>query len=85
MRYAVQVHPRAAREHVELLGDGTLAIWVRAPAVEDQANAAVVALLALRLGLRAREVSLVRGERSRRKLVELPLDVAAVRRVLQAQ
>ncbi len=82
MRYTVQVHPRAATDRVALLEDGTLAVWVRAPAIAGRANAAVVAVLAARLGLRPREVVLVRGERARQKVVELPLDPAAVRRAL---
>ena len=65
-----------------MLEDGTLAVWVRAPAVEGRANEAVCVLLAARLGLRPREVVLVRGERSRQKVVELPLADAAVRRAL---
>jgi uncharacterized protein YggU (UPF0235/DUF167 family) len=53
-----------------------------APAVEGRATAALLALLAARLGLRPRDVALVRGERSRQKLVELPLEAAVVRRAL---
>ena len=79
MRYTVQVHPRAARERVELLADSTLAVWVNAPPSEGRANRAVVALLAVQLNLRPRAVALVAGERGRRKLVELPLDVQEVR------
>jgi hypothetical protein len=82
VRYTVQVHPRAATDRVALLEDGTLAVWVRAPAIAGRANAAVVAVLAARLGLRPRDVTLVRGERGRRKLIDLPLDPAAVRRAL---
>jgi uncharacterized protein len=82
MRYVVQAHPRAAQQRVELLKDGTLAVWVRAPAVDGRANDALVAALAARLGLRPRDVQLVRGDRSRHKIVELPLDAATVRRRL---
>jgi uncharacterized protein YggU (UPF0235/DUF167 family) len=67
---------------VALRDDGGLEVWVRAPAVERRANAALVALLAARLGVRPREVALVRGERGRHKVVELPLDDAAVRLAL---
>jgi uncharacterized protein len=84
VRYAVRVHPRAARERIALQADGTLEVWVTAPAVEGRANAAVVALLATRLGLRPRDVALVRGERGRQKVVELPLDAAGVRQALGA-
>jgi uncharacterized protein YggU (UPF0235/DUF167 family) len=73
LRVAVEVHPGARREHVELRADGGLAVWVRARAREGQANAALVALLAERLGLRRAQVAVLRGERARQKLVELPL------------
>ncbi|HLH21095.1 MAG TPA: DUF167 family protein [Chloroflexota bacterium] len=84
VRYAVRVHPRAARERLALHEDDALEAWVTAPAVEGRANAALLALLAARLRLRRREVTLLRGERGREKLVELPLDPAAVRRALDA-
>ncbi|HZR98059.1 MAG TPA: DUF167 family protein [Chloroflexota bacterium] len=83
MRYTVHVHPRAARERVALREDGALEAWVTAPPVAGRANAALLALLATRLGLRPREVALVRGERGRQKLVELPLDAAVVRQLLE--
>ena len=82
MRYAVRAHPRAARARVILGADDTIEVWITAPAVEGRANAALVTALAERLGLRPREVVLVRGERGRNKIVELPLDVASLRRAL---
>jgi uncharacterized protein (TIGR00251 family) len=82
VRYTVYVHPRASRDKVALRDDGALEVWVRAPAVEGRANQAVLALLAARLRLRPRTVTLVRGEHGRQKLVELPLDAAAVRQAL---
>jgi len=83
VRFTVRAHPRAARARVALTADDTLEVWVTAPAVEGRANAAILTLLAERLGLRTREVVLVRGERARQKLVELPLDTAAVRQALE--
>jgi uncharacterized protein (TIGR00251 family) len=82
VRYAVRAHPRAARPRVILAADDTIEVWVTAPAVEGRANAALVTALAERLGLRSREVVLVRGERGRNKIVELPLDLASLRRAL---
>jgi uncharacterized protein YggU (UPF0235/DUF167 family) len=84
VRFAVRVHPRASRERVVLAADDLLEVWVTAPAVDGRATRAVLALLAARLGLRPWEVALVRGERAREKLVDLPLDTAAVRRALTA-
>ena len=83
MRFRVRAHPRAARARVALTADDTLEVWVTAPAIEGRANTAILTLLAERLGLRVREVVLVRGERGRQKIVELPLSTAAVRQALE--
>jgi uncharacterized protein len=82
VRYSVRAHPRAARARVVLGSDDTIEVWVTAPAVEGRANAALVTALAERLRLRSRDVVLVRGERGRTKIVELPLDPASLRRAL---
>jgi uncharacterized protein (TIGR00251 family) len=82
VRYTVHVHPRAGRERVTLRPDGALEVWVTAPAVEGRANAALLALVAARLGLRPREVALVRGERGRQKVIDVPLEPDAVRQAL---
>jgi uncharacterized protein len=71
MTVSVQVHPGASRASISLLSDGSLDVRLRARAVEGQANAALVELLADRLGLRRREVEIVAGERSRRKRVRI--------------
>jgi uncharacterized protein (TIGR00251 family) len=70
---SVRVHPGASREGVILLPDGSLDVRLRARAVEGQANAGLLALLADRLGLRRREVEIVSGERSRQKRIRLDL------------
>lgn len=71
MTVSVRVHPGASREGITLLPDGSLDVRLRARAVEGQANAALVDLLADRLGLRRREVEIVAGERSRQKRVRI--------------
>ena len=53
--------------------DGALKIKIAAPAVDGAANRALIAFLAERLGLRQRDVTLVRGQSSKRKLVHLDL------------
>jgi uncharacterized protein (TIGR00251 family) len=68
---SVRVHPGASREEIVLLPDGSLDVRLRARAVEGQANAALVELLADRLRLRRREVEIVVGERSRQKRVRI--------------
>ena len=49
----------------------TLELWVTAPAVEGAANRAVLAAVAEWAGVRAGDVRLVSGERSRSKVVEI--------------
>jgi uncharacterized protein (TIGR00251 family) len=71
MTVSVRVHPGASREGISLLPDGSLDVRLRARAVEGQANAALVELLADRLRLRRREVEIVAGERSRQKRVRI--------------
>ena len=78
----VLIVPRASREKIGPVTGGRLKIAVTAPPVEGDANAAVVALLAWALGVPRRNVSVVRGEASRRKTVRIagvtPAQVAAL-------
>jgi uncharacterized protein YggU (UPF0235/DUF167 family) len=78
----VEAHPGAKLQRIELVGQ-TLRVWVRARAVDGQANAAVEESLAQAFGLRNRQVRIVSGLRSRRKTVEIDLaDVDEARRRL---
>ena len=68
----MRVRPRARR--TKLMGfraDGMLVVAVAAPPEDGRANEAVVALLGDSLGVRARDISIVLGERSREKVVEV--------------
>ena len=68
---AVRVTPRARSD--EILGerDGVLRVRVSAPPVDDRANAAVCRLIAKRVGVRPQSVAVVRGARSREKVVRV--------------
>lgn len=66
----VQVHPCSRREAVRFVG-GMLHLWVMAPPVEGAANMAVVDLLAQRLGIARRQVSLARGAAARHKQIRI--------------
>jgi uncharacterized protein YggU (UPF0235/DUF167 family) len=80
LKLSVQAHPGARVERIELVDDDTLGVWVRARAVDGQANAAIERVVAAALRLRPREVRLVAGRTSRRKILEIDLDgVDAVR------
>ncbi len=81
----VSVAPNARRTTVEGLHDGALRIRLAAPPVEGKANAALVAWLAVALGLPRRGVRLRHGQASRRKLVEIDADADAVAAWLSRQ
>ncbi len=85
MEVRVRLTPRAARPKVELRADGSLAVHVSAPPVDGQANAALVKAVAKALGLAPSRVLLLRGERSREKLLRIEgLDAGEIRARLGA-
>jgi uncharacterized protein (TIGR00251 family) len=67
----VRVQPRAARD--EIVGEraGALVVRLAAPPVEGRANEALCRLLAKRLGVARGRTTVVRGERSREKVVRV--------------
>ena len=71
LRIHVAAHPGSRRERVDLGQDDVLGVWVRARPVDGQANRAIELAIASALGLRPRQVRLVVGQMSRRKLVEI--------------
>jgi uncharacterized protein YggU (UPF0235/DUF167 family) len=81
----IRLTPRAARAALTL-EHGELRARLPAPPVEGAANAALVALLAERLGVPKRAIELVRGATVRHKLVAVSgLDAATFwRRLLPA-
>jgi uncharacterized protein (TIGR00251 family) len=70
-RLRVRVRPGASRS--EILGerDGVLVVRLSAPPVEGRANDALCRLLAKRLRVPPTSVEIVRGAKSRDKLVEV--------------
>ena len=68
---AVRVQPRARRDEVVALRDGVLVVRVTAPAIDGRANKALCRFIADRLGVRASAVAVVRGERSRDKVLRV--------------
>jgi uncharacterized protein len=78
-RIEVRLRPGAPKD--ELLGfrDGVLQARVCAPPVDGRANRALCKLVARRLSIAPSKVTIVRGERSRDKLIEVAgTDAAAL-------
>jgi uncharacterized protein len=71
MEIRVRVTARASRDELAGLRDGVLHVRVTAPPVDGRANQAVCRLIARAVGVGRTSVSVVRGERSRDKLVRV--------------
>ena len=71
VRIRVQVNPRSSRNQVTGWEDGTLSMKVTAPPVEGAANKAVCEFAAEVLGIRKSRITLVSGQSSREKVLEV--------------
>lgn len=71
VRFGVHARPRARTSEVVEVKEGLLVVRLAAPPVDGAANAELLVTLAKALGVPRRDVSLVRGESSRGKLVEV--------------
>lgn len=69
----VRIHVVPNAKIDKVLGEhgGAIKIKLRAPAVKGKANAALVTFLAERLKVPARAIVLVRGQKSRNKLIRI--------------
>ena len=71
MDIEVRVQPRAKRNHIEVLEDKRLKIYVTAAPESGKANDAVIALLSKALRTAKGNISVVRGHKSRNKLIRV--------------
>ena len=67
----ILVQPRASRAKIGPMHDGRIKIAVTAPPVDGEANAAVIELLARRLGIARGDIEVVAGASSRRKTIRI--------------
>ena len=82
-RVAVKLSPRGRRDELLGFADDVLRARVAAPPVDGKANKALCRLIAERVGVAPSRVSVVRGAKSREKLVEVQgVDPAALLRLL---
>jgi uncharacterized protein (TIGR00251 family) len=80
----VHVVPRASKSAVMGQHDGRVKVALLAPPVDGAANAALVRFFADALAVRQRDVSIVRGEKSRQKTVSIAGSSEAAVRALCA-
>ncbi len=69
--FPVRVQPRASKDEIAGEMGGALKVRLRAPAVEDRANEALVEFLAQLLKTPRAAVRILSGERSRTKRIEI--------------
>ena len=65
----VRLQARAHRDEFVGIRDGVLVVRVSAPPVDGRANRALCRLIARRAGVAVSRVTIVRGERSREKVI----------------
>jgi uncharacterized protein (TIGR00251 family) len=79
----LKVIPNAPRDEIAGWVGEALKVKIHAPALEGRANDALLDFLAEQLQMSRRDLSLLRGEKSRQKVVRIAgLDAAAVRQRL---
>jgi len=71
MRINVRVQPRSSREKLEALGGNDYKAYLTSPPVDGKANKALVELIAKSFDVAKSRVEIVKGERSRNKIVEI--------------
>ena len=71
MRLVVRVTPRASAEKIDRIAGGRLKIWLTAPPADNQANEALLRLLAREWWLPRRDLSIAAGGKSRDKIVRI--------------
>jgi uncharacterized protein (TIGR00251 family) len=67
----VRLRPRGSRDELLGMRDGVLQAKVTAPPVDGKANTALCKLIAKRVGVAPSRVSVVRGAKSRDKVVRV--------------
>ena len=81
----LHIQPGASQAEIIGLHGDALKIRISARAVEGAANAALLEFVAGVLGVARREVRIVRGEKSRRKVLAVALPLQAVTEKLKYQ
>ncbi len=80
----VRLRPRGSRDELAGMRDGVLQAKVTAAPVDGKANRALCKLIAKRVGVPPSRVAVVRGEKSREKVVRVEgIDETALREALR--
>lgn len=69
--FRVKVHPGSREDRLEEKSPSAWEAWVRAEAEQGQANAAVLKLLAHKLGLEAKRLRIIKGAKTPSKIIAI--------------
>jgi hypothetical protein len=67
----VKVKPRASGNRISKRDDGILEVYTTKPACDGEANRAVIDMLSERFSVAKSRISIIKGQRSRIKTVEI--------------
>lgn len=67
----IRVVPKAGRSLVRREPDGSFKVYLNKPAIEGRANEELIKLLAKHLGVKKYLISIIKGEKSRNKVVRI--------------
>lgn len=79
----VIIHPKSSKNEIVGIHDGCLKIKLTAPPVDGKANAALIAFLAKKLDIPKSSISIIRGETSRRKTVQIEGKISLLHRMIR--
>jgi uncharacterized protein (TIGR00251 family) len=71
VRVQLRLQPKASRDAISVEPDGRLRVALTAPPVDGEANAALVAFIARRVGVAKSAVRLIQGLKSREKTLSI--------------
>lgn len=71
-KITLRVIPRARQNKIELDENGIYRVHITAAPVDGAANVAVIKMLAEHFGVPKSQITIIRGETSRDKIVEIP-------------
>jgi len=72
MKLNIQVKPNSTKGPlVELQPDGSLIVYIREIAADEQANTALIKVLAKHLNVPKSQIKIIRGQTSRHKIIEV--------------
>ena len=71
LKIQVKVKARAKQEKVEKVSEGQYKVWVKAAPEKGKANEAVIGVMSEHLGVPKSRISLVAGQTSTQKVLEI--------------